>query len=306
MAYYTGADFVEHSLLQAHDTLPWQLREVAAPTLLRSLPWARALNIGQSLTLADALRYTPAFSGLPAESLTRLAAQAKVERLPEQKILHRAGQTLRWARVIRAGRVELITHDAGTQCVARVLDPGALIGHDEILHNRPAETEARAVTNVELIRLPVAIVTHTLRDAPPRPEATLLSRIPLFRELPPDSLRRLAESLRPRALLAGEAAARFGEPGRELYLIGHGEFVVSAPDGNGNERTVAHLGPGEFFGEMALLRDEPRSATVRAISDAQVWSLSAADYAAFLRDTPALQAALEQVGSRRRLELRTA
>jgi CRP-like cAMP-binding protein len=200
----------------------------------------------------------------------------------------------------------LIKHEAGTQRVTRVLDPGALIGQDEVLHSRPAETEARAVTNVELIRLPMAIVTRALRDAPPRPEATLLSRIPLFRELPAEALRRLAEALQPRALLAGETAARYGEPGRELYLISAGEFVVSVPEGEGRERTVAHLGPGEFFGEMALLRDEPRAATVRAIADAQVWSLSAADYAAFLRDTPALQAALEQVGSRRRLELRTA
>ncbi|MGH2521784.1 MAG: cyclic nucleotide-binding domain-containing protein [Anaerolineales bacterium] len=105
---------------------------------------------------------------------------------------------------------------------------------------------------------------------------------------------------------ASAARSASGETGRELYLIGQGELIVSVPDTNGSERVVSHLGPGEFFGEIALLREEPRSATVRALTEAQVWSLSAADYASFLQEMPSLQSALEQVGSRRRLELRTA
>ena len=91
-----------------------------------------------------------------------------------------------------------------------------------------------------------------------------------------------------------------------MYLIGQGKLGVAVPDASGVERVVVQLRAGEFFGEMALLRDEPRSVTMRALTKARVWSLSAADYSAFIRETPSVLAALEQVGSRRRLELRTA
>jgi CRP-like cAMP-binding protein len=91
-----------------------------------------------------------------------------------------------------------------------------------------------------------------------------------------------------------------------LYVIGQGELVVAVLDPSGVERVVAQLGSGEFFGEIALLRDEPRSATVRAFTEARVWSLCAAYYAVFIRETLSVLAALEQVRSPRRLELRTA
>ncbi|MGH2524630.1 MAG: cyclic nucleotide-binding domain-containing protein, partial [Anaerolineales bacterium] len=306
MAHYTGADFVENSLIQAYDALPWQLREVAGPNLLSFLPWARRLKIGQTASVIELLRATPVFSSLPAESLGRLAQLGKTEHHSAKSRLHASSQALRWARLIRSGRVELIAHEGGTRRTVNMLDRGAVIGLTEILHTRPAEAEARTVTAVELLRLPAEAVREALRDAPARPEAALLGRIPLFRELSSEQLRRLAEALHPQTLLPHEVVVQYGETGRELYLIGQGELIVSVPGANGGERVVSHLGPGEFFGEIALLRDKPRSATVRALTNARVWSLSAADYAAFLRETPALQAALEQLGSRLRLELRTA
>ncbi len=306
MAYYTGIRFVEESVLQAHDTLPWQLREVAAPALLRNSRWARQLYTGEQAGLADFLRHLPAFSGLPPESLARLADRARVEHLEGGRTLHRAGRPLRWARVIRSGRVQLVREEGGSEHVVRILEAGELIGADEIVHGHPADARARTLTPVELVRIPAEAAAQTLRDAPPRPEAALLSRIPLFRELSPDDLLHLADALQRATLLAGETAVRHGEHGRELYLIHKGEFAVTVPDGEGAERSVAHLGPGEFFGEMALLHDEPRTATVRAITEAQVWTLSAGDYAAFLKNSASLQTTIEQVSSRRRMELLTA
>ncbi len=115
-----------------------------------------------------------------------------------------------------------------------------------------------------------------------------------------------AKALCLRELLPGEDVVQFGKIGCELYLIGQGELVVAVPDASGVERVVAQLGAGESFGEMALLRDEPRSATVRILTEARVWSLCAADYAVFIRETPSVLAAPEQVRNRRRLELRMA
>lgn len=297
MAYYTGGRFVEASLLHAHDTLPWQLREVAAPALLRSQPWARRLKLGHHESLAVWLHHQPAFSGLPAEALAQLAQHARVAQVPAGRRLHTAGRPLRTATLIRSGRVEA----AGVS-----LGPGALLEPEALLHQLPAQAEARALTAAEVVQLPAEATRRALLTAPARPEAALLSRIPLFRELAPDELRRLSLGLRLRPLAPGEVVVQQGDTGRELYVIGQGELAVLAAGGEAAERVVAHLGPGEFFGELALLRGEPRSATVRALTEAQVWALSAEDYAAFLREAPSLRAALEQVGSRRHLELRSA
>lgn len=305
MAYYTGARFVEASLLQTHDALPWQLREVAAPTLLRALPWASRLKLGEAESVVELLQKQPAFSALPVETLAQLAQSARLIQAPAGRRLHMAGQTLRWASLIRTGRVEVLAAANGTRRVEAVLNAGAVLELEALTTGQAAQAEARTVTAVELLQLPAEAARRALAEAPSRPEAALLSRIPLFRELAPDELRRLSLCLRPRTLPAGEVVVRRGESDRDLYVIGGGELAVMVEDAT-PERVVAHLGPGEFFGEMALLRGEPRSATVRALTEAQVWTLSADDYAEFMREAPALRAALEQMGSRRHLELRAA
>jgi CRP-like cAMP-binding protein/Zn-dependent protease len=305
MAYYTGARFVEASLLQTHDALPWQLREVAAPALLRALPWASRLKLGEAESVVELLQKQPAFSALPVETLAQLAQSAKLTPVPAGRRLHAAGQILRWATLVKTGRVEILTANAGTHRVEAVLSAGALLEIEALTTGQAAQTEARTVTAVELLQLPAEAARRALAEAPSRPEAALLSRIPLFRELAPDELRRLALCLRPRTLPAGEVVVQSGASDRDLYVIGGGELAVMVSEAE-VERVVAHLGPGEFFGEMALLRGEPRSATVRALTDAQVWTLSADDYADFMREAPALRAALEQMGSRRHLELRAA
>lgn len=310
MAYYTGARFVEASLLQTHDALPWQLREVAAPALLRALPWASRLKLGEAESIVELLQKQPAFSALSVETLAQLAQHAQITHVPAGRRLLAAGQALRWASLVRSGRVEVLVAEGGVQStgarrVEAVLSAGALLELEALATGQTAQAETRTVTAVELLQLPAEATRRALAEAPSRPEAALLSRIPLFRELAPDELRRLSLCLRSRTLPLGEVVVRRGETDRDLYVIGAGELAVIAEETT-PERIVAHLGPGEFFGEMALLRGEPRSATVRALTEAQVWTLSADDYAEFMREAPALRAALEQMGSRRHLELRAA
>ncbi len=305
LAFYAGTEFVTSSLQQAYDTLAWQLREVAEPAFLRALPWARQFNVGRSLSVTEVLRQVPAFSGLSEAKLAELAKEARRERVPALKLIQKAGRRLDWARVICSGRVELVLRGDDTRRTTKALDAGTLIGFDEILQVSPAQWDVRTVMLVEFIRMPVGSVRQALETSSLSPEAILLGRIPLFRDLSTAQLRLLSEHLQPRDLLPNETVVRAGETGRELFIIGWGELQVSIPEAT-TERPIAQLGPGEFFGEMALLRDEPRSATVRALSDAQVFSLSAADYARFIQEMPSLQNALAQVGSRRQLELRAA
>jgi hypothetical protein len=94
-----------------------------------------------------------------------------------------------------------------------------------------------------------------------------LGRVGLFHGSAPELLAQVAAVLRPLAVAAGDVVCREGEPGDQFYLIEAGTLAIIADIG-GQPRELARLGPGEFFGEMALWRlrapfhpviDPPRS-----------------------------------------------
>ena len=127
-----------------------------------------------------------------------------------------------------------------------------------------------------------------------------LSRIDIFRLLPPDDLAYLADQLAARIYAAGELLVRQGdEPGGTFHIIREGEVTVASVDAGGRETFLARLGPGAFFGEMSLLTGEPRSANVRATVDVTVLELSKSAFAAVLGRNPQLAEELGRVLAQR-------
>jgi MFS family permease len=107
--------------------------------------------------------------------------------------------------------------------------------------------------------------------APPGLE--LLRGVPLLALLPEPTLERLARALVPVTAATGEAVIREGEHGDRFYVIESGGVEVTKEG-----RHVAHLGPGDFVGEIALLRDVPRTATVTATADTVLQALERRDF----------------------------
>jgi MFS family permease len=97
----------------------------------------------------------------------------------------------------------------------------------------------------------------------------LLRKIPIFQPLPLTTLEPLAHELQPVHISAGEAIVRQGEPGDRFYVVDQGEVEVHVDD-----RPAQRLGPGAYFGEIALLKDVPRTATVVASTDVDLLALS--------------------------------
>jgi len=118
--------------------------------------------------------------------------------------------------------------------------------------------------------------------------------MPLFRDLSPSELDLLLARLVPVAAAAGEEIVRQGEPGDRFYVVRSG-MVQVLRDG----RPLATLGPGEAFGEIALLLDVPRTATVRAVEPTELLALNAADFRDLLAGYCGRAAALEQMSHRR-------
>ncbi len=106
----------------------------------------------------------------------------------------------------------------------------------------------------------------------PERELRALRTLDLFAPLPLATVETLALRAVPRMMVADEVILRLGEGGDHFYVIADGEVEVQAGP------TIRHEGPGEYFGEIALLRDVPRTATVVAVTDGLLYALAREDF----------------------------
>lgn len=116
----------------------------------------------------------------------------------------------------------------------------------------------------------------------------LLVRSPLFAQLSPAELDKVAGLLRRRRYRTGEPVFREGDPGTALYVVETGEVKILLGSSEGKEVVLSLLGPGEFFGDLALLDGEPRSADAVATGPTQALVLSREDFLRLLRESPSV------------------
>ncbi len=121
--------------------------------------------------------------------------------------------------------------------------------------------------------------------------AQTLAQVPLFRGMSPDYLDRLQRVSRERSYEAGSSILREGELGIAFFVIVSGNVDVLR--GAGADQTVINkLGPGQSFGEMALLSELPRMATVRAVDSVKCIAMTRLDLLDALRDQPEIAIAM--------------
>ncbi len=102
-----------------------------------------------------------------------------------------------------------------------------------------------------------------------------------------------SDAVVPMRFSAGEVIIREGEIASRFYVITSGEVEV-VQEAEGPEKPVRRLGPGQYFGELALLHNVRRTATVRALTDAAVIAIARQDFSTLVERMPALQEALER------------
>jgi CRP/FNR family transcriptional regulator, cyclic AMP receptor protein len=101
----------------------------------------------------------------------------------------------------------------------------------------------------------------------------LLKRVPIFGGLEDRELQRIAASMKQRTFSAGDTVTTEGQGGVGFFVIEDGEAKVTI---HGDERR--RLGPGDYFGEVALLTDRPRTATITAESDLRCYGMTSWDF----------------------------
>lgn len=121
-----------------------------------------------------------------------------------------------------------------------------------------------------------------------------LKKCPVFQQQTPGELTDIAQKMAPEEVGVGDVVIRQGDAGDKFYLIRRGKVEVIVKDDEG-ERVVATLEPGNCFGERALLTEEPRNATVRAVEDTDLYALSKENFLAALRSSPSFENQLLRV-----------
>jgi voltage-gated potassium channel len=121
-----------------------------------------------------------------------------------------------------------------------------------------------------------------------------VAKVPLFARLDAGRIAEISRLLKPRIALPSQALCRRGEAADAMFFILEGEVEVDVTPG------PVRLKPGQFFGEMALLKDTTRNATVTAIGECRLLVLGAADFRRLLAEFPDIAADIAKVAEERR------
>ncbi|MEO6857773.1 MAG: Crp/Fnr family transcriptional regulator [Solirubrobacteraceae bacterium] len=127
----------------------------------------------------------------------------------------------------------------------------------------------------------------------------LLQGIPAFSTLGEEDLARVAAVTVPRSFQGGEAVFHEGDESDTCYVVRSGHVRAVREHTDGRTLTLATLGPGDIFGELAIFDEERRSATVEALDDIEVVAILAADMRRMLRQHPDIAVKLLAALSRR-------
>jgi len=168
----------------------------------------------------------------------------------------------------------------------------ALSAHQKLLVWKPGDVELhRRVAHA------IAAARDLAEQAPDAPKS--IAQMPLFSGVPREELTSLLTVVAPIKVSRGSAVVREGEAGDSLFLIVLGTLQVSTRGADGADVELARLGPGDFFGEVALLTRRPRTATVAALTEAELLRLDHATVDRLRQRHPRIDASLSEFHRRR-------
>jgi CRP-like cAMP-binding protein/Zn-dependent protease len=217
---------------------------------------------------AELIEALPLFEDVPVEVLNDLAGRVRLRSLRPGQPVVRQGELPEAFYVVRRGTLEVIEEDrsTGSERVLRSLGRGAAFGEIGLVESRPRSATVRAGDDAEVFEIDKGTFDRLLADLATAPDygptfqhVAELRELPSFAHLESDQLAELLAEGAWVNVAPGETLVTQGEPGDSFWVIRSGQVHV-IQDGT----AVRTLGPGSHFGEVALLLDVPRTATVRA------------------------------------------
>jgi CRP-like cAMP-binding protein/Zn-dependent protease len=228
---------------------------------------------------AELLDRSAMFEDLPEDVLSDIAGRVNLKGYPAGKPVFRQGDRPDAFFIVRTGSLEVLEEDpeTGKERVIRTLAPGDTFGELGLIDGAPRAATVRPTTDAQLFELDESTfdrllvdMVHVPKFQPTLQQAAELRGLPPFASLGSTEIAMILDHGRWLSVAPGEVFVEQGQPGDAFYVIGSGQVEVIR-DG----QVVNTLGAGSHFGEVALLADVPRTATVIARTPTRVFRLDA-------------------------------
>lgn len=271
--------------------------------------------------LREALRQCRIFEGVSTVELEGLVQSCTTLSLSvdddSNGVVFRQGDKGDAMYMVQSGTIEIVrstTHQE--EVVLATVEPGGLFGELALFFDEPRAASARVARGDDEVRLwrlsqadYVALVTRNtniqmtaVRTVEQDPNYSnylerrelvdmMKSQCPIFRGFDKTDLQRCAESMEQVAFQDKDVIIQQGDQGEAMYFVKSGRVICSL---GGTGKVLSEIGAGGYFGELALLFDKPRAATVQAFGkDVVLWKLSADKFAAAVQEYPLADKTLE-------------
>lgn len=239
------------------------------------------------------------FADLPPDVLSSVSQRLVLQHYPEGELIFSQGDPGDSLYIVEVGEVKLASETPAGEATVAWLEAGECFGEMALLTGKTRSVKAQAMVDtnlwvlykndyddlmVEHPSVSIALgkvlterLTTGFQEIRPRATPTRMREMSVLAELADAELEDIIRRLQPVQRGTGEIIFAQGETGDRLYLIESGQVQVRVQT-TGGRATLAQLGAGSFMGEMALLTGKPRTATVQALTDVQLWALTKEDF----------------------------
>lgn len=250
---------------------------------------------------------TPLLSGLSGDELEAFIDSLQLRHVDAEELIFREGDHGNYLYLIGMGSVLLRAKDSqGRKRVFSHLCEGDFFGEYAFMSRVPHSDEAIAETDCSVLMIDRITFDEWVEKYPgiqstiedfyrQRVLARVLAITPVFEGVPTDARLALADHFQLRTFEKGGVVVREGEAGDTFYLIRSGsvDLSTSGMGKGGDQVALGKMGEGDFFGEVALLTDKPRTATVVAREKAELMELARADFEEITAKFPSVRKIVE-------------
>lgn len=243
---------------------------------------------------------SPEYDALPAEDRATVDALVSTLHVPAGSTVFRQGEPGDAMFVVTGGLFRVTgTTPAGAEVTLGEIGPGEWTGEMALLTGQPRSATLTAVEDGVLARLPregwdelarryPAVASRLTEAIGPRLRRAQLLRVweELFGITEPEAFRDLEEAVEWRRVAAGELLVRQDDPSDAMYVVVTGRFRTTVRGADGVETVVRETGPFSTIGELGLLAEQPRSASVVALRDGEVLRLGRDAFRGFALKRP--------------------